>query len=101
EIGVALIGPDELRNAEAPERARGRTIRVDLVGIDAHVVDVVGTGGGESRFLRDARTDIRIGAAIPIDIAFARDDASVLRDAAFDPEGRGVLGDGVELLFHR
>src|SRR5215468_9791497 len=34
EIGVALIGPDELRHAKTPQRAGGRPVRVGLVGID-------------------------------------------------------------------
>ena len=100
QIGVALIGPDELRNAEAAQRARRRAVGVELERIDAHVLDVVRPRRGEARFLRDARADIGIGAAVPPDVAFARDDAAVLGHAALDAERRGMLGDDVELLLH-
>ena len=34
QIGVALIGPNELRNAEAAQRAGRRAVGIDGVGID-------------------------------------------------------------------
>ena len=77
-VGVALVGPNELRNAEAAQRARRRAVGVELEGIDADVVDVVGTGGGEARLLRHARADIGIGAAIPQHVAVPRGDAAVI-----------------------
>ena len=68
-VGVAFIGPDELRHAEAAQRTRRRPVGVNLGGIDPHVLDVVGTGRREARLLRDARADIGIGAAVPPHIA--------------------------------
>ncbi len=41
QVGVALIGPDQLRNAEAAQRAGRRAVGVERVGIDADVLDVV------------------------------------------------------------
>ena len=34
QVGVALIGPHQLRNAEAAQRAGRRAVGVELVGID-------------------------------------------------------------------
>ncbi len=34
QVGVAFIGPDQLRNAEAAQRARGRPVGINLGGID-------------------------------------------------------------------
>ena len=99
-VGVALIGPHQLGNAEAAQRPRRRHIGVERVGIDPDIVDVVGAGGGEARLLRHARTDIGVGAAVPVHLAFARRDAAGLVDAGLDAERAGVLGDGVELLLH-
>ncbi len=42
QVGVALIGPDELRHAEAAQCAGRRPVGVDLRGIDRQVRDVVG-----------------------------------------------------------
>ena len=81
EVGVALIGPHQLRNAEAAQRAGRRPVGIELVGIDRDIVDVVRTGRGEARFLRHARSDVRIGAAVPPHLAGARGDAAVARDA--------------------
>ncbi len=99
-VGVTLIRPHQLRDAEAAQRARRRLVGVERVGVDPDVVDVVGARSGEPRFLRHARADVGIGAAVPIHLAFASNDAAVLVDARFDAERRGMLGDGVELLLH-
>ena len=64
------------------------------------MVYVVGTGRGETGFLRDARADVGIGAAVPPHLAFARGDLAGLVDRALDAERARVLGQGVELLFH-
>ena len=101
QVGVALIGPDELRNAEAAQRAGRRAVGVELVGIDLDILDVVGPRRGEAGFLRHARADIGIGAAVPEHLAGARDHLAILADAALDAERRRMLGDHVELLFHR
>ena len=69
QIGVALKGPDQLRHAEAAQRTGRCPVGVKLVGIDADIVDVVGTGRGEAGFLRNARADIGIGAAVPTHLA--------------------------------
>ncbi len=100
QVGVALVGPDQLRNAEAAQRAGRRPVGVELERIDADVLDVVGACRREAGFLRDARTDVGVGAAVPPDVAFARDDAAVLGHAAPDPERGRMLGDDVELLLH-
>ncbi len=99
-VGVALIGPDQLRNAEAAQRPRRRQVGVERVGIDPDIVDVVGPRCGEAGFLRHPRSDIRIGAAVPPHLAFARGDPAVLVEAGLDAERARVLGDGVELLLH-
>ena len=98
-VGVALIGPDELRDAEAAQRPRRSQVGVERIGIDRDVIDVVGARRREAGFLRDARADIRIGAAVPPHLAFARGDAAVL-DARLDAERAGVLGERIELLLH-
>ena len=98
-VGVALVGPHQLRNAEAAQRAGRRQVGVERIGIDLHVLDVVGTGRGEARLLGDARPDIRIGAAVPPHLARPRRDAAVL-DPALDAERAGMLGQGIELLLH-
>ncbi len=100
-VGVALVGPGELRDAEAAQRAGRRHVGVERVGVDPDIVDVVGAGGGEAGFMGDARADIGIGAAVPEHLAFARGDAAVLVDAAFDAQRARMLGDLVELLLHR
>ena len=97
-VGVALVGPHELRHAEAAQRAGRRHVGVERVGIDLDVVDVVGAGRGEARLLRHARADVGIGAAVPEHLAFARDDLAVLVDAALDAERRGMPRDLVEHL---
>src|SRR6185437_7251659 len=58
QVGVALIGPYQLRDAEAAQRAGRRQVGVERVGVDLDVVYVVGTGRGETGFLRDARADV-------------------------------------------
>src|SRR4029077_2355559 len=100
-VGVALVGPHELRDAEAAQRAGRGQIGVERVRIDVHIVDVVRAGGGETGLLRHARPDVGVGAAVPPDLALARDDAALLGYAALDAEGARVLGDGEELLLHR
>ena len=69
QVGVALVGPDELRDAEAAQRAGRRQIGVERVGVDRDILDVVGTGRGEAGFLRDARPDVGVGAAVPEHLA--------------------------------
>jgi len=100
-VGVALVGPHQLRNAEAAQRPRRRQVGVERVGIDPDVVDVVGAGGGKARLLRHPRADVGVGAAVPVHLAFARGDAAALVEAGLDAERAGMAGDGVELLFHR
>ena len=97
-VGVALIGPHQLRHAEAAQRARRRHVGVERVGVDPDVVDVVGAGRGQAGLLRHARADVGIGAAVPVHLALAGDDLAVLVDAALDAERRGVAGDLVEHL---
>jgi hypothetical protein len=98
QIGVAFIGPHQLRHAKAAERPGRRPVGVDLEGIDRDVVDVVGAGGGEAGFLRDARADIGIGAAIVEDLAMTGGEAAVLVDRALDAKGAGVPADREELF---
>ncbi len=100
QVGVALIGPDQLRNAEAAQRAGRRPVGVELVGIDLDVVDVVGPGRCEAGFLGHPRPDIRIGAAVPKNLALARRELAVPGHRALDAERRGMLGDDGELLVH-
>ena len=100
-VGVALVGPDELRNAEAAQRAGRRQVRIEGVRIDRHVLDVVRPWRGKARLLRHPRADVGVGPAVPPHLALAGGDPAVLRHAALDPERRGVLGDGEELLLHR
>src|SRR6202043_398380 len=88
QVGVALVGPDQLRNAKTAQRAGRRAVGVERIGIDADIVDVVGAGRGEAGFLRHPRADIRIGAAVPEHLAGARDHLAVLVDAALDAERR-------------
>ena len=78
QVGVALVGPDELRDAEAAQRAGRRQVGVERVGVDRDVLDVVGAGRGEARLLRHARADVGVRAAVPPHLALARDDAAVL-----------------------
>ncbi len=99
-IGVALIGPHQLRDAEAAQGAGRRQIGVERVGIDRNVIDVVGARRGETRFLRHPRADVGKGAAVPPHVAFARHDLAVLVDAGLDAERARMLGDGVEHLVH-
>jgi hypothetical protein len=101
QVGMALVGPHELRNAESAQRTGRRKIGVERVGADGDVLDVVGTWRGKAGLLRDARADVGVGAAVPPDVAVARHDPAVPREAAPDAEGAGVLGDGEELLLHR
>ena len=100
-VGVALVGPHQLRDAEAAQRAGRRQIRVQRVRVDRDVLDVVRARRGEAGLLRHARPDVGVGAAVPPDLALARADAAVARNAALDAEAARVLGDGEELLFHR
>ena len=79
QVGVALVGPHQLRDAEAAQRAGGRQVGVERVGVDRDVLDVVGAGRGEARLLRHARADVGVGAAVPPHLALARHDAAVLR----------------------
>ena len=99
-VGVALIGEGELRHAKTAQRAGRRHVGVHGVGIDPDIVDVVGTGGGEARFVSHARADIGVRSAVPEHLAFARRDAARLVDAALDADRRRMLGDLIELLLH-
>ncbi len=99
-VGVALVGPHQLRNAEAAQRPGRRLVGVERVRIDPDVVDVVGARGGKARLLRHSRPDVGVGAAVPVYLAFARGDAAALVDAGLDAAGAGMAGDGVELLLH-
>src|SRR5262249_42703701 len=85
-VGVALVAPHQLRDSEAAQRTRRRKVGIERVGIDRDVLDVVGTRRGEARLLRYPRPDVGIGAAVPIDLAFARRDAAVLVDGGLDAE---------------
>ena len=98
---MAFVRPDELRDAEAAQCARGRQVRVQGIGVDRDVLDVVRPRRREAGLLRHARADVGVGAAVPPDLAVARDDATVLADPALDAERARVLGDGEELLLHR
>jgi hypothetical protein len=98
-VGVGFIGPHQLRDAEATQRAGRRLVGVERIGIDRHVVDLVGARRGEPRLLRHPRPDIGIGTAVPEHLAAARGEAAVGVDRALDAERRGVTGDGVEHLF--
>jgi hypothetical protein len=100
QVGVALIGPDQLRNAEAPQRACRRPVGIEREGIDADVLDIVGARRRESGFLRHPGSDIRVGTAIPQHLAMPRHEPARIVDAALDAEGAGMLGDRVELLLH-
>ena len=99
-VHVAFVGPDELGHAKATQRAGRCDVRVDGVGADIDVFDVVRTGGRYTRLLRHARTDVGVGAAVPEHFAFSRDDPAVLVDAALDAERAGMFGDLVEHLLH-
>src|SRR5204863_9670898 len=101
QVGVALVGPHELRDAEAAQRPGGRQIGVERVGVDRDMLDVVGTRRSEARRPRYARPDVGVGAAVPPHLALPGDDAPVLAHAALDAESAGVLGDVEELLLHR
>ena len=101
DIGVALVGPCQLRNAKAAHRAGGDLIGVDLVGIDLHILNVVGSGRGKSRFLADARADICVSAPVPENLAFTRGDATGLGDTALDSDRGGMIGHDEKLLVHR
>src|SRR5262249_61266433 len=85
-VGLTLTAPHQLRNAEAAQRPRRGQVGVERVGIDTDVVDVVGARSGKARLPRHARTDVGIGAAVPVHLAFARGDAAVLVDAGLDAE---------------
>ena len=100
DVGVALVGPHELRDAKAAQRAGRRQVGVERIGIDVTCSRCRRARRREARFLRDARADVGIGAAVPPHLALARGDAAVLH-AALDAEGAGVLGERVELLLHR
>ena len=92
---------DQLRDAEAAQRAGRRLVGVDGVVVERDVLDVVRAGGGKAGLLRHPRADVGVGAAVPERLDLAGDHAAVVRDAGLDPHGRAVLGDGVELLVHR
>ena len=100
-VGVALVGPAQLWNAEAAARRGDRPIGIDLGRVDLDVVDLVGPRRREAGLLRHPRTDVGIGPAVPDDMALPRGDASVAVDDTFDLERAGVGNDRVELLFHR
>ncbi len=99
-VGVALVGEDELRHAKTAQRAGRRHVGVHGVRVDPHIVDVVRTAGSKARFMRHARADIRISAAVPEHLAFARRDAARLVDAGLDANRRRMFGDLIKLLLH-
>ena len=50
QVGVALVGPDQLRNAETAQRAGRRAVGIERIGIDADVLDVVRPGAVKPDF---------------------------------------------------
>ena len=56
--------------------------------------------GAEAGFLRDARADVGVRAAVPPPRTRAPRCGRLLVDCALDAESARVLGDGEELLFH-
>ena len=101
DVGLPLVGPHQLRDAEAAQRAGRRLVRVDGVVVEGDVLDVVRAGGGEAGLLRHARPDVRVRAAVPVGLDLAGDHPAVVGHAGLDAHGRAMLGDGVELLVHR
>ncbi len=100
-VGMALVRPGELRDAKSTQRARRNHIRVERVGIDGDILDIVGTRRYKARLVRDAGADVGVGAAVPEHLALTGQDAPAAVDTCFDPERAGVLRDLVELLLHR
>ena len=97
---MAFVAPHQLWDAEPAQRAGGWQVGIERVGVDPHVIDVVGAGGGKAGLLRHARAHVGISAAVPVHLAFARGDAPGFVDASLDTERAGVSRDGVELLLH-
>ena len=77
DVGLALVGPDELRDAEAAQGARGRLVGIHRVVVQRDVLDVIRSGGGESGLLRDARADVRVCPSVPEGLDLARNHAAV------------------------
>src|SRR6188474_904852 len=97
---MALVRPGELRDAKSTQRARRCHIRVERVGIDGDILDIVGTRRYKARLVRYAGADVGVGAAVPEHLALTSRDAPAVVDACFDAERAGVLRDLVELLLH-
>ena len=101
DVGLRLVCPHHLRDTEAAQRPSRRLVGINRMAFDGNILDIVRTGGSQTRLLRDPRPDICISAAVPPHFDFAGDDASVLPDSCLEPNCRAVFGDRVELLFHR
>ena len=101
DVGLRLVRPDHLRDTEPTQRSSRRLVGVDRVAIDRDIFDVVRARGRKAGLLGDTRTDVRVRPAVPPRFHFARYDAAVFFYSRLETDRRSVLGDGIELFFHR
>ena len=97
-VHLALVGPRGLVDPVPAEGAGGRDVRVDGVGVDPYVGNVVRPRRAIAPVLDEPRTDVRVCAGVEVAKALARDDAAVLHHAGGQGDAPAVLRDGHELL---
>ena len=61
-----LGGPDRLHRAVAAERAAGRQVGVDAVGVDGDVVEAVGPDAGVAHLLGDTWSAVGVRAGVDV-----------------------------------
>ena len=99
DIHLRFHRPRRLRHAEAAKRARRRFVGVNGIGINLQIGNPIRSRGGVTRLLRHPRPDLRVGAGVEMNLAFARDQCPVFLEAGFHANHRGVLGDRVKDFF--
>ena len=97
-VDDAFGGPDRLHRAVATERAAGRQVGVDAVGVDGDVVEPVGADAGVAHLLGDPGSAVGVGAGVDVGPDALGDEGSVALGAEPDPDGGRVPGDLVEDL---
>ena len=91
-------GPHRLHRAVAAERAAGRQVGVDAVGVDGDVVEAVRADAGVAHLLGDAGSAVGVGAGVDVGPDALGHEGAVGLGAQPDPHGGRVTGDLVEDL---
>ena len=97
-IGVAFVGPGDLRNRQTPEWHGVRTVRVSGVRVDLDVRDAVRAGRTDSARAGDRATAVGVGAGVVVDLDLTSGDCPVPLEAGLETHRGLVFRRGYKLL---